>query len=158
MTSRSGPRLRRQAHIVKGARFICVLTFSGYATRTMVPKRLELYMEPSASDIDLGDPVLIALSLSRFVLPEEAMELFDYRQVGPRVDAWMEGIARRFGYSSARAAFKGVDRVAVDAFEDEVDVVPFRQRRFDAWEGLPDEYTVKLSVGPKPREMGQAVK
>ena len=112
---------------------------------------------PDARDAELGSAVLEALKQSRFVLPEEAPDLFDWRQNAKAGNDWLAEIMKRFGYSKRQAMRKTLSCL-VEQAESRILIEPTKQTGLDEWEVLDDAFTVNISEFATVERVGAAAR
>lgn len=161
---------KRWSSVISNGDFILVQTCSGYRSGIWDAREGEYIFGLDVTDAALGEVVFMALSKSRFVLPEKRddvwqhpeaafdPELFDYRKSADRYQVWVDDLIRRLGCRSRRALFKRmmycsiVDSVGVLTFE------PMRHVKLEAWESMRDEVeSVVIPAESDPADVASAV-
>jgi CDI immunity protein len=152
--------------------FVCIETYSGYRARTRDPKGVSIFLEPSADDISLGNSLLDALALSRFVLgspregsvypPELEFDsaLHDPTKSSQRYESWKKNLTERFDYKSNVELFKGMKSCQITRNATELTVSPSRHESLESWgrtkgDGIED---VVIPANRSPAEIGAALR
>jgi hypothetical protein len=149
-----------QAAVYKNDDFFCIKTFSGYRSSHVDPKGKHHLLELNASDEALGVALLDALAHSRFLLPEEDPELFDYQLGAERYHAWVAAIRKQYGYKSKRAMFKNMSSCGVEKVSSLITIRPRAHETLEGWggEGINKEDYVVLPDSSSSAELGAALR
>jgi hypothetical protein len=152
------PPHTRWAIIYANPKFVCIKTFSGYRSSHFDPEGACIFLSPDTGDSELGSAVLEALRRSRFVRPEEAPALFDWRQNAKAVDDWLADIMLQFSYSSKRQAMRKTLYCFADQVSGRILISPTKQIGIDDWEDLGSDLTVNVSEFATADRLGAAVR
>jgi len=121
---------------------------------------LHFVLSPDASDIELGDAVLLALSKSRFVHPDSDPELFDNIRVAERYNTWITDLMNAFGYRTKTNMFKGMKSPDVEVRNGQITIIPTKRERGEGFgptlRGEKDH--VHLPANSSPEEVGAAIR
>lgn len=138
--------------------FIFIETDSGYRSSRGDPKGSQHFLRPDATDQEQGEAVLDALSKSRFVLPEEDMELYDYKLGQARYQAWIADLMTRYGYKTKRALFKEMKHCLIESCNGVLTIQPMHHEKLEAWSGLDKGESVSLPADSPSPEVGAALR
>lgn len=125
--------------------FICIETYSGYRSSQHDPRGAEHFLNPDASDHELGEAVFDALKHSRFVLPREDPELYDYKLAKERYSDWVASLMARYAYKTKRALFKNMKYCNIKSEGGVITIRPTYHEKLEAWSGdgiSKDDYVV----------------
>lgn len=106
----------------------------------------------------MGIALLNALSRSRFLLPKDDPELFDFEKVEERYDAWIRELLQLYGYTSKRRALQDLMLCCVKREADEIAIEPTQHTKLEEWEGLGPDDTVRVPAVSPPVAIGSAVR
>ena len=122
-------------------------TYSGYRSSRRDPEGAQHLLNPSANDQEIGAAVLDALQHSRFVLPEEAPELYDYKSSQQRYAAWVAALMERYAYKTKRALFKNMKNCSIKSVNDVIIIKPSFHEKLEMWtgDGIKEEDHVSLT-------------
>ena len=140
--------------------FICITTYSGYRSSRRDPQGAQHHLRPEASDEELGLAVIDALKHSRFILPKDDPDLYDYRRAGERYKAWIADLMSRYGYETKRALFKNMDYCHVKSSKGFMTIRPSFHERLEGWsgDGISPDDNVVLSSDSVPEEIGAGLR
>lgn len=144
-------------NVVVNEKFICVKTYSGYRSSQSDPKGMQFYFSIDVSDDVLGKALIEALTASRFVTPEEDIDLFNYKLLQERYKKWVEMLIDKYKYKSKRALFKNMMSCNVKMRGDIITIEPTYHVKQEAWEETGED-TVTILQGSVPAEIGQALR
>lgn len=153
---------RKMACVYANADFICVETRSGWGRSIGDPSGLEIYLKPDEIDAELGQAILDALSKSRAVLAKDDPDLYDWRKIETRYQAWIEDVKQRYGYKTKRALFKDMMCCDIESNpkRDRLKIVPMIHNRLEGWgrekdDGIED---IVISSNSSAEEIGVALR
>lgn len=150
----------KRARAYSNQDFILVETSSGWGRYTADPNGLEIYLRPDASDNELGQAVLNALSKSRAVIND--LELMDWRKIEVRYREWVARVMKSYSYKTKRAMFKDMMscRIELNPIRDRLDLVPLIHRNLEGWgrESNDDIENVTISATSTSPEIGFALR
>jgi hypothetical protein len=139
--------------------FYCIETYSGYYGSLRDPKGVQHLLPPQASDEELGNAVLDALSRSRIVKTAEAPELYVGRDEREReYRDWIARLMQRYGYATKRALFKKMKSCSIDRRKGGmISFFPKDHKQLETWE-LLEGAEVTLADGSAPEQVGAALR
>jgi hypothetical protein len=148
-----------RAGAVENGDFYCIETYSGYFGSLRDPKGVQHLLPPQASDDELGNAVLDALSRSRIVKTAEAPELYPDRDEGERLyQEWIARLMQKYGYTTKRALFKKMKSCSIQRRKGGmISFFPMDHDRLETWE-LIDGAEVTLADGSAPEQVGAALR
>lgn len=140
--------------------FICIETCSGYRSFRTDPAGRQFLFSPAAPDDELGSAILEALACSRFVLPEQAPELFDYRLVMQRYAEWVAKLQSTFGFKTKRALFKNMNHCSIESEDDALRIIPTAHEKIESWSssGITANDHVVIRRRSSPDELGAGLR
>jgi len=149
-----------RASALKNKEFICIETFSGYGSSMQDPKGSQHLLSPDADDSELGAAALDALGRSRFVLPEEDSDLFDYKLKAERYAAWVEKLIVAFGYGTKYELFKNMISCDLESKNGLITLFPTNHDELEGWsgDGISKEDYVVISANSSAEEVGAALR
>lgn len=150
---------KERAGVYANEAFICIETCSGYRSCIADPSGRQFLLSPSASNAELGSAILEALACSRFVLPEQAPELFDYRLITSRYAEWAEKLRSAYRFKSKRALFKNMIHCSIERDDDSLRIEPTTHEKLESWSGAgigPEDHVV-VSTAASPGDLGAAL-
>lgn len=148
----------REASIESAPLGTVILTISGYRMQLVDPKGAEYYLEPEADELQLGQAVRSALSLSRLIPLEEAAQLRERSAAKQRRDELNQRINTRFKFKSLK------ERVRVTRYCDVrqkgglITVYPHPREDFVGWMEWSEKMAVKVPETCTDQELGKAVR
>lgn len=161
MTNEETAQLKK-ARISLNQDFILVETSSGWGRYTADPQGLEIYLKPDVGNIELGQAVLDALAKSRAVHSKDDLDLFDWRKIEARYQAWIEQVKQRYGYKTKRAMFKEMMscRIELNPKRNRLELVPLIHNRLEGWtrekdDGIED---IVIPATSTPEQIGAALR
>src|SRR5687767_5276370 len=113
------------AGAVSNGDFVCVETYSGYRSSQSDPKGKQYLLSPDVSDQELGAAVLDALAHSRFVTPQEDLDLFECDSLVLRYKEWVQSVMKKYRYKSKRAMFKNMKNCSIEKREGIIEISPW---------------------------------
>jgi hypothetical protein len=116
-------------------------------------------LAPQASDEELGNAVLDALSRSRIVKTAEAPELYPDRDEAERLSKdWVARLMQKYGYATKRALFKKMKSCSIERRKGGmISFLPTDHNRLEGWEFL-EGAEVTLADGSAPEQVGAALR
>jgi hypothetical protein len=113
-----------------------------------------------------------ALAHSRFVLPAPKagtvypaevtfdLDLYDYKLVSERYEAWVSDLIGRYGYKTKRALFKSMKSSSIVCQGKSITMQPSHHEQLDEWsgEGIAEEEYVTVSAQSEAELLGQALR
>lgn len=141
--------------------FVCVDTYSGLGLvgrDPLYPSRLLL---TTASEYDLGESILEALSNSRTLLnAEERVSFFDQEKSNKNYADWVGMLMEKFGHKTKKSLFKDMKNCSVHCINGVITISPTRHEKLEGWgrtkgDGIED---VILSVDSSPAQIGEALR
>ncbi|NTY41117.1 contact-dependent growth inhibition system immunity protein [Burkholderia diffusa] len=152
---------KRWVSVFENLEFTQIETQSGYRGGLPDPLGKRIRLTNSATDEDLGDAVLAALTASRFLHPHEHREFFDIRgRVVPQYEEWVSSVISEYGYKSRRALFKDMKSCDIEEHDGIVTMRPSHHEKLEAWsdEGITEDCLVRVSTVSSPSDVGAALR
>jgi hypothetical protein len=139
--------------------FYCIETYSGYYGSFRDPKGVQHLLAPQASDEELGNAVLDALSHSRIVTPAQAPDLYPGRDERARwYQDWIAHLMQKYGYATKRALFKKMKSCSIQRRKGGmISFFPMDHNKLETWEPL-EGAEVTLADGSAPEQVGAALR
>ncbi|WP_035061423.1 contact-dependent growth inhibition system immunity protein [Andreprevotia chitinilytica] len=139
--------------------FVCVETWSGYRSSMRDPQGKQYLLSPDISVQELGAALLDALAHSRFVLPAEDLNLYDYKQGIERNATWIADLMTRYGYKTKRALFKDMKSCNVRSQGGVITIRPSKHEKLESWsgDGISEGDYVVLPANSSAEEVGKAL-
>lgn len=108
----------------------------------------------------MGAALLDALAHSRFLLPEEDPELFDYQLGVERYHAWVAAIRKQYRYKTKRAMFKNMHCCQIEKVSGVITIEHNRHETLEGWggEGINKEDYIVLPDTSSAAELGTALR
>lgn len=148
------PVSNRQVHVYMNRDFVFIESRISYRSSRTNPDAVPYYFGVDASDSELGEAVLSAISDSRFVTPEDFeteddfRAFFSFKTAALRVEEWVQEVMRKFNYGSRRRMFKPMKFCAIKYEDDEIRMSPMNQVKPEAWSGkLPGKEQREILPG-----------
>lgn len=138
--------------------FILIETKSGYGRMQTDPDAPQYLLSTDASDAEIGNSVLAALSRSRQIGLDEVATFFDLVRLEKEYSAWIEDLMRIYGYKARRALFKNMMNVSIELEESGAAIrfTPMRHKASDSWVGDDDIEDVIVPATSSATELGAA--
>lgn len=138
--------------------FILIETNSGCGRMKTDPDAPQYLLSIDASDAEIGNSVMAALSRSRQIGLDEVAKFFDLVRLEKEYSAWIENLMRIYGYKTKRALFKGMMNCGIRRVGDIIKFEPMRQVKQEMWEGTAShgEDDVIVPATSTPAEIGAA--
>jgi hypothetical protein len=149
------------AHAHENAAFVQVETHSGYRGGLPDPLGKRIQLSKPATDEPLGNAVLDALAVSRFLHPHEHPAFFDIRgRVVPQYDEWVKSVMAAYGYKTRRALFKDMKSCGIDEQDGVITLRPMHHEKLEAWSGhgMTDGSLVHVRADSAPANIGTALR
>jgi hypothetical protein len=163
------------AQAVCNSDFFCIETCSGYGEGSSIDyKGSRHLLGHEANDAALGNAVLDSMAQSRFVLGsprpgsvypsdiEFDMDLYDYKKVAQRYEAWKKDLMDRYGYKSQKVLFDGLKNCSIERQNKLVTIRPFYREGAEGWHSLSkhsgDAPDVTLPADSSPEAIGAALR
>ncbi|WP_162578042.1 contact-dependent growth inhibition system immunity protein [Variovorax sp. PBS-H4] len=137
-----------------------VVTNSGYRGCARDPSGHEVHLVGSATDEQLGEGVLKALSGSRFLKMEEIDEFFSLKEIMSNYENWVASLLKRYKYKTRRALFKNMMLCNITVVAETMEIGPTRHEKLEAWGQERDDEIeqVLLSADSSAQEIGKALR
>jgi len=163
---------RAWANVKLNKEFFCIQTYSGYRMSQADHRGAMHLLAPDASDQEVGEALLDALSKSRFVLPEPRTDvwihpeatfdsgLYDFEATEQRYKDWISQLMSQYGYKTKKALFKDMKSCSVESKEGQTTIRPSRHEKLEGWGGTGkggSDYVV-ISTNSTPAEVGAALR
>ena len=149
-----------RCYVKKNARFISIKTASGNGLIRSDYRGVETLLDPNADDLALGNAVLAALAKSRYIFPEEDMELYDWAKSNERYETWVAGLMTSYGYKTRGALFKSMLSCSIDVSKGQMTIRPSKHVGGEAWDSTlrGEQDHVHLPADSTPEEIGAALR
>lgn len=138
-------------------KFLLIETQSGLGMVAADPLFPSHLLQPDASESDVGEAILKALSDSRTLnVLEERMDFFDLEKGKENYANWIAMLMDRYGYRSKKALFKDMKNSGIHLVNDTITISPTRHEKLQGWgrnkgDGIED---VILTADSSPFEIG----
>lgn len=151
------PSFAQWAEINQTDKFTCIEPLSGHALIYREDEGYRIYLEPTASDIAVGEAILDVLDRSRFIYPTAEREFFEPDKVMRNYRAWHEDFMKRYRYKTKRDAYKNMRFCRAERSEGRISIKPHkRDFKPGLWWDLPPEKTVVIPETNDPGIVGAA--
>ena len=139
--------------------FINISTFSYCGIRTRDPDGENLLLSKNASNEELGQAALLALSKSRKIEQSEIATFFDRDNVNQRYNNWVANLMDKYGYKTKRALFKKMMQCSIEIRDGVLTISPSIHEKLEGWGGgLPKSDDVVLPINSSPEEIGAGLR
>lgn len=141
--------------------FLLIETQSGLGMVAADPLFPAHLLQPDASEQDIGETILKALSDSRTLnVLEERVDFFDLEKGKNQYAAWVAMLMEKYGYKTKKALFKDMKNCGIHLTNDVIKISPTRHEKLEAWgrtkgDGIED---VILPVDSSPAEIGAGLR
>jgi len=114
--------------------FLCIDTYSGLGRAGRDPLFPSRLLQPDASDHDIGETILQALSDSRTLnVLEERIAFFDLEKGKTQYAAWIAMLMEKYGYKSKKALFKDMKNCGIHCLNGVITISPTRHEKLEGW-------------------------
>ena len=114
--------------------FLCIDTYSGLGRAGRDPLFSSHLLQPDASEQDIGDAILQALSDSRTLnVLEDRVTFFDLEKGKEQYAAWIAMLMNQYGYKTKRALFKDMKNCGIHLVNNIITISPTRHEKLEAW-------------------------
>ena len=139
--------------------FINISTFSYCGIRARDPDGENLLLSKNASNEELGQAALLALSKSRKIAQSEIATFFDRDNVNQRYNNWVANLMDKYGYKTKRALFKKMMQCSIEIRDGVLTISPSIHEKLEGWGGgLPKSDDVVLPINSSPEEIGAGLR
>lgn len=141
--------------------FLLIETQSGLGMVAADPLFPSYLLQPDASEQEIGDTVLQALSDSRTLNNlEERIAFFELEKGKKQYAAWIAMLMENYGYKTKRALFKDMKNCSIHCVNGVITISPTRHEKLEGWgrtkgDGIED---VILTVDNSPAEIGAGLR
>ena len=140
-------------------KFLLINPMSGYRRQLPEDEPHSVYLEPDAVDTTLGDAVLEALNISRFIHPHTERAFFKMDRILAADKRWHQDFMRRYGYKTKRDAYKTMRYCFAERSEGNISIQPHKRDVKPAlWWDLPADKTVVIPETDDPNIIGAATR
>jgi len=159
MNSANDVPFRQWALINQTEKVTIVTSLSGYRRHLLEDDPRPTYLEPEPTEKELGQAILEALNVSRFVDPRIDAAFFKADRMVAAIKHWHADFMTRFRYRSLRQAYGNMLCCEVERSEGRITIRPFlRDRRPGYWTDMPEEKTVDIPATDDIAILGAATK
>ena len=140
--------------------FINISTWSSCGIRALDPDGANLLLSKNASNEELGQAALLALSKSRKIAQSEIATFFDRDNVNQRYNNWVANLMDKYGYKTKRALFKKMMRCSIEIRNGVLTISPSIHEKLEGWggEGFTESDKVILPINSSPEEIGAGLR
>ena len=143
--------------------FFLVEAKSGYRSCVSDSERYQCHLTAGATDEELGQAVVEALTQSRFVTPENSEEfdqLFDPARIAASYVAWTTSLIEKYQYKSKGALFKKMVLCNISMVDGDIKISPTIHKKLELWgrekgDGIEDSF---VAVDSPVEKIGQALR
>ena len=139
--------------------FINISTFSGCGIQALDPDGANILLSKNASNEELGQAALLALSKSRKIKESEYI-YFDNNNISQRYNNWVANLMDKYGYKTKRALFKKMMQCSIEIRDGVLTISPSIHEKLEGWGG--DDFTesnkVILPINSSPEEIGAGLR
>lgn len=138
--------------------FINISTRSGLRGSVADRDQKGVYLPLDVSNLELGQHLREALSLSRAMDPACSKDLDLYFSDIERHHKWVESVMKRFKYKTKGAVFKPMTHCSVILCNNKITLYSWHQCKLQAWEGI-ESIEASIIIVPKScadEELGEA--
>ena len=141
------------ADVHRTERFISIEPVSGYRRAPPENEGYVIYLPADASDDLLGRALLETLERSRFILPADEPEFFEWQRFTRCSRNWQNDFMKRYGYKTKRDAYKNMDWSRAERSEGKISIQPHKRDKPEYFTDLPPDRTVVI---PQTRDAAAA--
>jgi hypothetical protein len=154
------PIPQKWASVYFNSDFYVVVSNSGYRGCALDPSGYEGHFSPTATDGELGNAVLEAISRSRFLKVEEIGDFFNLEKTTSNYSNWVASLLERYKYKSRRALFKDMTLCNIEVISQEMEISPTRHEKLEGWGGLGNDGAekVRIAADSSAAEVGRALR
>lgn len=154
------PPQRQACGVYATRKLIAVNTMSGWGSLHGDDKGIRCLLAPDATDTELGEAVLLALSKSRIIHPDLDPDLFSNSKGAERYYAWVEDLMQTYGYRTKSALFREMLHPDIEVRNGQMTVSPTKRQRGDGFGPTlhRERDYVHLPADSSPDEVGAAVR
>jgi hypothetical protein len=139
------PQFAQWAEINQTDKFTCIEPLSGFRRIMREDEGYRIYLEPGASEREIGEAVLEVLARSRVVSPIDERAFFEADRIMRNYRAWHEDFMKRYRYKTKREAYKNRRYCEVERRDGKISIKPHkRDFKPGLWWNLPPEKTVVI--------------
>ncbi|MET3464569.1 contact-dependent growth inhibition system immunity protein [Variovorax atrisoli] len=143
--------------------FFLVEAKSGYRSCVSDSERYQCQMAAGATDEELGQAVVEALTQSRFVTPENSEEfdrLFDPARIAASYAAWTASLLEKNQYKNKNSLFKKMLLCNISMIAGEIKISPTIHKKLELWgrekgDGIEDFF---VAVDSPVEKIGQTLR
>ncbi len=138
--------------------FTLIETCSGYRSYSLDVEAQKYFLGEDASEGEIGNAVLAALSRSRRIAINEIANFFNLEQATKNYAGWVASLMARYGYKTKRSLFKGMKNCGIRRMGDIIRFEPMKQVKQEIWEGTASDGAddVIVPATSTPAEIGAA--
>lgn len=152
-------RFRKSATIYKSEKFIFIEALSGVSALAYREKDgHRIYLEPGATNEDLGRALLTAFDKSRLVDPSTERAFYKPGRATRVYEEWQQEFMMRYGYKSKRAALMSLDWCSARMSEGKISIQPHKRDKPGAWRNLLPDKTVVIPATEDAATVGAALR
>lgn len=139
---------------------INISTWSSCGIRALDPDGANILLSKNASNEELGQAALLALSKSRKIEQSEIATFFDRDNVNQRYNNWVANLMDKYGYKTKRALFKKMMRCSIEIRNGVLTISPSYHDKLEGWggEGFTESDKVILPINSSPEEIGAGLR
>lgn len=139
--------------------FMEIETYSGYRSQLSDPEGECIVLLPEFSDEDIGGAVLLALSASRLVEPDDQF-FFSLENSNERYLRWVKARMEQFGYKTKKALFKKMNSCSITQLDGMITFRPTIHEKLEGWSGdrIDEKDYVVISDTSSPEDIGAALR
>ncbi|MBL0318682.1 MAG: CdiI family contact-dependent growth inhibition immunity protein [Alphaproteobacteria bacterium] len=152
---------QKNAGVYVNEKFYSIETLSGMGLLSRDFRAKEYILLPDASEEELGQAILGALSYSRVVNRKADPELWDTEAAKIRAQKWIEGLMQRFGYKTRAVMFRKMKSCDIVMKNGMIEISPSRRERngnLFTGEGIQKSDYIYLPDTSTPAEIGAGLK
>lgn len=146
------------ADIHRTEKFISVEPLSGYRRSLREDEGCVIYLPPDATDNALGQALLEALGMSRFIFPRNEPQFFEAERLMRADRNWQKDFMRRYGYKTKRDAYKNMDWCRAERTEGKISIKPHRRDKPEYWRDLAADRKVIIPATTDAAAAGAALR
>ncbi|CAO4846557.1 MAG: Immunity protein CdiI-o11 [Holosporales bacterium] len=154
------PEEKKWASVEMNADFLNVQTRSGYRMTVSDSSGDDIFLNPDADDISIGDAVVKALSKSRMIDPKDFGVFFDPDRLQNQYNDWIDYCKKTYRYKTKKALYKNMMSVAITAYEGKLILRSRHQEKPGGYgpSKNKDKDNVIIPEDSTPEEIGKAIR
>lgn len=138
--------------------FFAINTLSGNGILIQDDNGKESLLNGNVDNAQLGQALLDTLAMSRTVLPQDDMDLYDYEKGAERYLNWVSRLQEFVGSKTKTKLFRPMLSLTIFQQNGTIFIQPSKQEKPEAWGEMKECDMVRVSEDSSNEEIGRAVR